>query len=206
MGAWYRVIKKINGRRYAYLQRTWREGKHVCTENEYLGPVDGSPGPKEPRVREGKVVWHDIRRIAFHGAREGIIEGPIRPSPEGTFGPGFYLTSRKRAGDYARYEAKWAARLPELDPPLPEPLYDGIVYSCDLSDLKLRVLDDHMAYFDLVDELLQVDKGYATPEDKERVQEILIQKGYDGLDIRDDIRKEVIIFPTSLHKIKLGRT
>ena len=42
MGAWYRVIKKINGRRYAYLQRTWRDGQHVRTENRYLGPEDGT--------------------------------------------------------------------------------------------------------------------------------------------------------------------
>ena len=42
MGAWYRVVKKVKGRRYAYLQRTLRKGKTVHTENQYLGPVDGA--------------------------------------------------------------------------------------------------------------------------------------------------------------------
>ena len=42
MGAWYRVIKIIKGHRYVYEQRTRREGKHVRTENRYVGPADGS--------------------------------------------------------------------------------------------------------------------------------------------------------------------
>jgi Nucleotidyl transferase AbiEii toxin, Type IV TA system len=35
---WYFVTKTINGRRYRYRQRTWREGGKVRTENHYLGP------------------------------------------------------------------------------------------------------------------------------------------------------------------------
>jgi antirestriction protein ArdC len=41
---WYRVVKTIKGHRYVYLQRTWREGKHVRTESRYVGPADGGGG------------------------------------------------------------------------------------------------------------------------------------------------------------------
>jgi hypothetical protein len=36
---WYIVIKTIKGRRYRYRQKTWREGRHVRTRSEYLGPA-----------------------------------------------------------------------------------------------------------------------------------------------------------------------
>jgi hypothetical protein len=38
MGDWYRVTKRINGRLYDYWQRTYRVGKAVKTENQYIGP------------------------------------------------------------------------------------------------------------------------------------------------------------------------
>ena len=202
MGAWYRVVKKVKGRRYAYLQRTWRKGKTVHTENQYLGPVDGAERASEPRARAGEHTGPAGPRIAYHGARNGL-DGPIQASPEGTFGPGFYLTTQKRAAEYARHTAKDAAQLPSLGGVKPTPRYDGIVYACDLTDLKLKTVPSWLAYYDLVDELLQVDQGYATDEDKQRVQEILSQQGYDGLDVRDDERRETVIFPGSLHKIRL---
>jgi hypothetical protein len=34
---WYRVIKTINGRRYLYLQKTYRVGQSVKTLNKYIG-------------------------------------------------------------------------------------------------------------------------------------------------------------------------
>lgn len=36
---WYVVIKTINGNRYYYHQKTWREGKHVRTKSQYIGPA-----------------------------------------------------------------------------------------------------------------------------------------------------------------------
>ena len=39
MGNWYRVTKRINGRLYDYWQRTYRVGKAVKTENQYIGPA-----------------------------------------------------------------------------------------------------------------------------------------------------------------------
>ena len=37
---WYIVVKTINGHRYRYRQKTWRENGRVRTKSEYLGPVD----------------------------------------------------------------------------------------------------------------------------------------------------------------------
>jgi hypothetical protein len=46
---WYFVIKTINGRRYRYRQKTWRENGRVRTRSEYIGPADGPPrSPKHP--------------------------------------------------------------------------------------------------------------------------------------------------------------
>lgn len=36
---WYLVIKTINGKQYYYKQKTYRVGKHVKTQNIYVGPV-----------------------------------------------------------------------------------------------------------------------------------------------------------------------
>ena len=46
---WYIVIKTINGRRYRYRQKTWRENGRVRTRSEYIGPAgDACPEPKHP--------------------------------------------------------------------------------------------------------------------------------------------------------------
>jgi|GEM_PF-3910345 len=37
------VIKTVKGRRYRYLQHSWREGKSVRTNSLYIGPSDGAP-------------------------------------------------------------------------------------------------------------------------------------------------------------------
>ena len=81
---WYRIIKRIKGRLYAYEQRTHRDGNRVRTENRYLGPVDSSD--------DGNIA---IPRQAYHGARDGF-DGAPRPSPSGRLGPGLYLTTYAR--------------------------------------------------------------------------------------------------------------
>jgi hypothetical protein len=45
---WYVVIKTINGRRYYYRQKTWREGKRVRTLSHYIGPV-ADEGPQQTK-------------------------------------------------------------------------------------------------------------------------------------------------------------
>ena len=39
---WYIVVKTINGRRYRYRQKTWRENGRVRTRSEYIGPADSA--------------------------------------------------------------------------------------------------------------------------------------------------------------------
>jgi hypothetical protein len=41
---WNRIIKTVKGHQYAYLQRSFRSGSGVCTESQYIGPVDGGGG------------------------------------------------------------------------------------------------------------------------------------------------------------------
>ena len=51
--AWYQVIKTINGRKYLYLQTTYRENGKVKTKNKYLGPaVNNISFSSEPRAIE----------------------------------------------------------------------------------------------------------------------------------------------------------
>ncbi len=52
---WYIVIKTIKGRRYYYRQKTWREGKHVRTLSQYIGPVgDDQTRPTRRDERTGE--------------------------------------------------------------------------------------------------------------------------------------------------------
>ena len=52
---WYVVIKTINGHRYRYRQKTWREGDRVRTRSEYIGPADG-PTSARPTPVAAKIV------------------------------------------------------------------------------------------------------------------------------------------------------
>ena len=45
---WYTVTKTINGRKYLYLQMTYRDGRKVRTKNKYLGPATGGFGGGAP--------------------------------------------------------------------------------------------------------------------------------------------------------------
>ena len=70
---WYRVIKAIKGHRYVYLQRTWREGKHVRTESRYIGPADGGGGrapEREDRADSDAKASGTTGRTLYHGSRE----------------------------------------------------------------------------------------------------------------------------------------
>ncbi|MEJ0075261.1 MAG: hypothetical protein WDO17_07405 [Alphaproteobacteria bacterium] len=53
----YVVIKSIKGRRYRYLQHSWREGKRVRTKSICLGPADGeSASAAAPTTRKRDVL------------------------------------------------------------------------------------------------------------------------------------------------------
>lgn len=48
---WYKVVKTINGRKYLYWQKTYRQGSSVKTLNKYIGP-----GPNPPRAQSLKAI------------------------------------------------------------------------------------------------------------------------------------------------------
>jgi hypothetical protein len=54
MGDWYPTIKTIKGRRYLYRQRTWREGRRVRSQTQYIGPIDVSAPTGRPERRESR--------------------------------------------------------------------------------------------------------------------------------------------------------
>ena len=64
---WYVVIKTINGHRYYYRQKTWREGKHVRTLSQYIGPAgpeDVVPtGAKKRPTTISKILRDSIKAL-----------------------------------------------------------------------------------------------------------------------------------------------
>lgn len=64
---WYQVVKTINGRKYLYWQKTYRQGGSVKTRNKYIGPAFG----RNDRVLlvhkvSGARQWRTIKRVAAH--------------------------------------------------------------------------------------------------------------------------------------------
>ena len=114
---------------------------------------------------------------------------PDRPqaSGEGTFGPGFYLTSESRAGDYARYDAKIAADPAAWGNKQPPPQHDGVVYACDVSGLRIKPMSWD-GYYALMEKLLGLapGEGIPTPANKVLMTQLLAGQGYDGIQILDD--------------------
>ena len=59
---WYQVVKTIKGRRYTYLQRTYRAGGQVKTENRYVGPLaPEATGATTARSTDDRAELADIR-------------------------------------------------------------------------------------------------------------------------------------------------
>ena len=204
---WYQVIKAIKGHRYLYAQRTWREGKHVRTESRYIGPVADENAPASaasspPPSSNGDVTT--TPRVFYHGCRERLA-GPLEPSDSGTFGPGFYLTTPERAALYAQYGPRIAAKIAAGEEGgLGAPEHEGTVYAFDVGHLNLKVLTWD-AYLDQCEEL-SGEISAATQAARLKFQEILVSQSFDGLDIRDQGRTELVIFPASLHKLKVLET
>jgi hypothetical protein len=61
----YVVIKTIKGRRYRYLQTSFREGKRVRTKSICLGPVDGAAASGPARSETGGIsAFLDAQRLS----------------------------------------------------------------------------------------------------------------------------------------------
>jgi hypothetical protein len=66
----YIVIKTVKGRRYRYLQTSWREGKRVRTKSVCLGPVGADMQRNVELLRE--LSWFDIP-IVYDDGHQAII-------------------------------------------------------------------------------------------------------------------------------------
>ena len=191
---WYQTVKKINGHRYLYRQRTYRVAGKVKTESQYIGPASG----------DGEVGNIGKSAVLYHGARNGFSGIPV-PSDDGRLGAGFYLAPKNRADAFSKFDPKIAAE-PDYQEGL-APDYQGEVIAFDLNCLNLKTVAGWKEYYDLTDEVLETDKGYVTDQDKEHLRERLEELGFDGIEIRDkpwdgETCPETMIFPNSVSKLK----
>src|SRR4051812_45174857 len=83
------------------------------------------------------------RRILYHRSRTGNNRPP-QASKDGTYGPGLYLTSRSRAEDYAQHDSVVATDYKVCRECTPH--YAGTVYSCDVTNMQLKVIDGWHAF------------------------------------------------------------
>jgi hypothetical protein len=175
--AWSRVFKTINGHRYVYEQRTWRDSGRVRTASHYVG-------------REGRG-----EPILYHGSR-GIIRGAPRPSQNATYGPGFYLASQDVAEQYAMFDPDNVS-LCGSHPPQ----HCGRVYSFETAELAFLILKDSEKYHSLAS-LLSGNEGLLLPEEaKIEAQLRWAGQGYDGLKVLGTIKPATVVFPGSMHKL-----
>lgn len=73
---WYIVVKTINGRRYLYRQKTWREGKHVRTRSEYIGPAGaGSVVSNHPDTSGAETLSIPFKRPINVDAGMAVVLG-----------------------------------------------------------------------------------------------------------------------------------
>lgn len=174
--AWSRVLKTINGHRYVYAQRTWREGPRVRAESRYLGRETRGFG------------------VLFHGSRTGLRGRPF-PSDNATYGPGFYLASRPDAELYARYDPGLVGgELPTA------PQYRGSVHAFDTGALHLLILKDRGAYLRIAAALLGGD-AEADPALRIALQQLWERQGYDGVVVLDAVKPATVVFPAALTKL-----
>jgi hypothetical protein len=77
-------MKTIKGHRYEYLQRTWREGRHVRTESRYIGPAapeEGGSTPGRPVTAsdfDGVVTLPQTFYHGSHGSHAGLKASSCR--------------------------------------------------------------------------------------------------------------------------------
>ena len=169
------------------------------TESRDIGPVTDDSAPASVSSSNGDV--NTTPRVLYHCCRERLA-GTLEPSDSGTFGPGFYLTTSEHAALHAQYGPRIAANIAAGEEGWPEaPEQHGRVYIFDVGHLNFKVLtwDE---YLDRCEELSE-EIGAATPVAKLKLQETLASQGFDGLDIRDQGCAAVVVFQSSIHKLRL---
>jgi hypothetical protein len=175
---WSRVFKTINGHRYVYEQRTWREDGRVRTGGFYVGRELRGPS------------------AIFHGSRS-TLQGRPRSSENATYGPGFYLASQTAAELYAMHDPDQIS-----SERLPPAKYNGAVYCFDTSDLRFLLIKNRLKY-KLIASMLAGNDGDDLPEAaKIEAQLRWARQGYDGLTVLDSVKPATVVFPTSLHRVR----
>lgn len=112
---WNRVIKTVKGHQYAYMQRSWREGKHVRTESRFIGAVFGAGGasiretvpaaPVPAEVSAGAVITTHPQR------KPATSKGAPLPGVRLRFDPTRAKVSAARLESDHRKAREWAGRL-----------------------------------------------------------------------------------------------
>ncbi len=139
--------------------------------------------------------------VLYHCCREQLA-GTLEPRDSGTFGPGLYLTTSEHAARHAQYGPRIAANIAAGEEGWPEaPEHHGRVYVVDVGHLNFKVLTWDV-YLNWCEELSE-EIGAATPVARLKLQETLASQGFDGLDIRDQGCAAVVVFPSSIHKLRL---
>jgi hypothetical protein len=77
------VVKTVKGKRYRYLQRSYRVGGKVRTESKYLGPADG--GKRRPKINWANTLMGGLALGAYilkHGTQVHWAKAPnVPPDP-----------------------------------------------------------------------------------------------------------------------------
>jgi ADP-Ribosyltransferase in polyvalent proteins len=206
---WYKVIKTIKGRRYHYLQRTHRQGKHVRTENKYIGPVNDAA---RPTYYHGTLNDFDEFSTKYAGVNTGWKNA----------GFGIFFSDAKRlamnfAEDTRPAGDTRSVRVKEVSLDLKNPLdltIQGIFNKKEQAPLIVEILggrkmlpDDALASLNEevgLGELPDLYEGiYADIANKKIIQ----NAGYDGIvsefgrDDAGDVIKEYVVFEPSQIKL-----
>jgi hypothetical protein len=81
----YRVVKTIKGRKYVYLQRSYRVGGKVKTESRYVGPLARAVSAVAARIPTLDDFLPDVgeARTADRYVDKQAAEAPAETAPEG---------------------------------------------------------------------------------------------------------------------------
>lgn len=77
---WYRVVKTINGRRYLYLQKTYRVGKSVKTLNRYVGPATGPTTTPRADTKDARRASRDEISRTYRDIKEHGLSSVFPPT------------------------------------------------------------------------------------------------------------------------------
>lgn len=209
--SWYTVTKIIKSIPYIYRQRSRREGKTVKTESHLIGRADGGGRSRltiqtyDQEPPQNIPIGVNTTRLSFHGARDGFYGSP-RPSVDGRLGPGFYLSTEKRAELFRLHVPKIAADYDKVGLDI-EPEYDGDLVEFDLRHLTIKQFRDWTEWLDWRDDVSaaarQGGKPYASYNALlTDLQKTLETEGYNAMQLNDPDEPEMVVFPSAVRQLR----